>query len=264
MPEPTAYRTPDRLQARIAFHERYPSTQGDFHAWLLDHVDAAPAARVLEVGAGTGRLWAQQADRVPPGWRLTLTDLSPGMVSAAAGAALDAGLSAETLVADVTDLPFDASTFDVAFANHMLYHVTDLDRALAELRRVLAPGGTLVAATNGAAHLAGLRELAAEPTRWGFEGVRVEGAAPLTFTLEDGAAPLHRHFGNVELRQRRDVVFAEDPEVVLAYLRSMLYLPAAPPPELLERLAGWEQRVRLRLASRPLEVVRHSGFFLAS
>lgn len=258
-----AYRTPDRLRARIGFHERYPSGAGDFHDWLLAHVDAPPDAAVLEVGAGTARMWARDPGRVPPGWRLTLTDLSAGMVEAAAEAVADAGISARVLQADVTALPFEPASFDLAFANHMLYHVSDLDRAVAELRRVLAPGGALIAATNGEAHLAGLRELAAEPGRWEGAGVVAEGVAPLPFTLESGGEALARSFSHVSVHRRDDVVFADDAEVVLAYLRSMLYLPPEPSDELLAELAGWEERVRLRLAARPLEVRRSSGFFVA-
>ena len=55
------------------------------------------------------------------------------------------------------DLPFGDEAFDVVAALWMLYHVPDVDRALAEIRRVLRPGGLFVAVTNGDGHLADLR-----------------------------------------------------------------------------------------------------------
>lgn len=255
-----AYRTPDRLQARIAFHDRYAGAGEDFHRWLFSHAEVAADARVLEVGAGTSRLWNLNADRVPPGWRLTLTDVSVGMVEASVGVVADAGISATVRLADVQSLPFEDGEFDLAFANHMLYHVPDLPRAITELRRVLRPGGLLIAATNGAQHLSGLREL---PAELADDSVAVVGASSLAFTLENGGQELRRAFDTVEVLRRDDEVLADDPDVVLAYLRSMIYLPDEPSAAVAARLAAWEADVRTRMAAQPIVVQRSSGFFLA-
>lgn len=272
-----AYRTPDRLAARIEFHRRYPGAAPEFHEWLFTTVlgnGRPPAdARVLEVGAGTGKMWVTNACRVPPGWRLTATDLSAGMVAACRDSLANAGLTARTLEADVHDLPFAAGSFDLVFANHMLYHLTNRRRGLAELKRVLAPGGTLVAATNGRAHLSSLRSLVrplleeAERLNDGRapedETLGSVGAEPLGFTLEDGSEELERLFVEVETHRRDDSVRVGDPLVVLAYLRSMLYLPPNPSSRLTAVLAAWEERVRSAVSTAPLVVERSSGFFLA-
>ena len=63
-------------------------------------------------------------------------------------------------VGDVQEPPFEDASFDVVVAAWMLYHVPDLDRAVAELARVLRPGGRLVATTNAADHLQEMLELA--------------------------------------------------------------------------------------------------------
>ncbi len=254
-----AYRTPDRLKARIALYERYPSRQEDFHRWLFSHAPAVGDARVLEVGAGTSRLWSTNADRVPPGWRLTLTDISEGMVEASKRAAAEAGLTARVLRADVQDLPFGTAAFNMAFANHMLYHVPDLARGVAELRRVLAPGSTLFAATNGEQHLAGLKELAGP-----LAGVvDVQPSAPLKFTLESGAEQLGEQFDRVSVLRREEELLVDDEAVVLGYLRSLVYLPETPSAAVLKSLAEWEEGVRRRLAGGPLRVRVSSGFFMA-
>jgi ubiquinone/menaquinone biosynthesis C-methylase UbiE len=70
---------------------------------------------------------------------------------AAAGLAGDGRFSMRRMDVQALDLP-DAA-FDAVVANWMLYHVPDRPRALAEIRRVLRPGGTLFSATNGDAHV---------------------------------------------------------------------------------------------------------------
>ena len=105
----------------------------------------AYGAEVLEVGCGTGALWANVAPLLPD-LRLTLTDLSEGMLAAAERAVspLTNVAVAGVRTCDVQELPFPDRSFDVAVANHMLYHVPDPLLAAAELARVLRPGGVLL------------------------------------------------------------------------------------------------------------------------
>lgn len=55
----------------------------------------------------------------------------------------------ETRKIDITDIPFEDGSFDFAIANHMLYHVPDLDKAIGEVHRVLKPDGVFYATTTG-------------------------------------------------------------------------------------------------------------------
>jgi SAM-dependent methyltransferase len=79
-------------------------------------------------------------------------------------------------VGDAQDLPFDDGEFDCAVAAWMLYHVPDVDRAIAELARVLRPGGRLVAVTNSQGHLAEIYDLLGQER------------PPYPFSSEDGEA----------------------------------------------------------------------------
>jgi SAM-dependent methyltransferase len=103
----------------------------------------------------------------------------------------------EAIVGDAGDLPFVAGAFDCVVAAWMLYHVTDLDRALLEVRRVLRPGGRFVAATNSERTL---REL------WDL----VEFAPGYTFSAENAEWPLLRHFAVVERRDVRGTIAFPD------------------------------------------------------
>lgn len=141
-------------------------------------VRAARPTDVLEVGCGGGQLASRLAQENASA-RVVATDLSARMVELASAR----GVVAQ--VADVQQLPFADASFDVVAALWMLYHVPDLDRALTEVRRVLRPGGLLVAVTNGDQHLAGL--------------LRAAGGSPMvtSFSSENGEAALRRHFPTV-------------------------------------------------------------------
>ena len=72
----------------------------------------------------------------------------------------------EARTADVMELPFETGAFDVVLANHMLYHLPDLDQGVTELARVLDDDGVLLAATNGSHHLDGVAELSRQVLGW--------------------------------------------------------------------------------------------------
>jgi SAM-dependent methyltransferase len=153
------------------------ATAFDARTPLVAAVVAAQPRRILEVGCG----WGALADWVgrETGAEVVAVDLSPRMVELAR----EGGVEAQ--VGDVQDLPFADDEFDVAIAAWMLYHVPDLDRGIAELARVLRPGGRLVVATNSRFHLLELRELVGS------------GPSTLKFSREDGEEHLGRHFARV-------------------------------------------------------------------
>ncbi len=217
------YRDSSNLRARMGLHERFSVNRYPFHRWIFDRLSLPADASILEVGCGPGTLWARNADRVPEAWQLTLTDASPGMAAEARSTLVEAGLDAAGYAAsDACAIPFAAGRFDGVIANHMLYHVPDLDQALAEFGRVLKPGGTLFAATNGATHLAELREMvfavggvASDPT-----------TSPGRFALENGGQILARRFASVTLtRPEPGGMEITDSDAVVDYVRSWSTVP---------------------------------------
>ena len=102
---------------------------------------------VLEVGCGTGLLLRRIAAFAE---RAHGVDLSPRMLSLARAR----GLSVD--VASATDLPFPDASFDVACSFKVLPHVRDIHRALAEMARVVRPGGHLIAELYNPLSLRGL------------------------------------------------------------------------------------------------------------
>jgi SAM-dependent methyltransferase len=174
---PGQYADDRNLRARQRFWQ-HQDPYLDVVSWVLDLARLSPGMRVLDAGCGNGLYLRGLRDR-----QVTVVgcDRSLGMLQAAAHPAL--------LSADVTALPLRDGVIDVALAIHMLYHVPDRETAIRELRRVVVPGGTCIAVTNGDRHTRSLRALVERAVRQETPGWQLRPATH-AFTAENGAAQL--------------------------------------------------------------------------
>jgi ubiquinone/menaquinone biosynthesis C-methylase UbiE len=107
----------------------------------------------LEIGSGTG-YFSLNLVQLGVIERLTATDISPGMLKRLAATAEALGLEGVTTVETEAEvLPFEDESFDLVLGHAVLHHIPDLDKAFAEFRRVLRPGGMIA--------------FAGEPSRYG-------------------------------------------------------------------------------------------------
>jgi SAM-dependent methyltransferase len=110
----------------------------------LDRVGIQPGERMLELGPGPGAFTIEAARRVEPGSSLVAVDIQSGMIAIVEKRVGEAGLTnVETHVASAHDLPLEDASVDRAFLVTVLPEIPGRQRALAELRRVLKPGGVL-------------------------------------------------------------------------------------------------------------------------
>ena len=110
-------------------------------AYLIPYL--RPGLRVLDFGCGPGTISAGLARAIAPG-ELHGVDMEPSQVELARSVAEAHDVSNATFhVGDVTALPFEDDYFDVAHCHNVLMHIPDTAAALAEVKRVLKPGGIL-------------------------------------------------------------------------------------------------------------------------
>ena len=67
------YRDASNLGARIALHQRFGTDEEPLARWIFAQLDLPPGSRVLELGCGPGLPWAENGERIPDGWTITLT-----------------------------------------------------------------------------------------------------------------------------------------------------------------------------------------------
>ena len=211
------YRTASNLNARIVLHQRYSTNRYGWQRWVFDRFSLPPQGRLLELACGPGDLWLENADRIPAGWQITLSDLSPGMVQQAQQKLEPVRHAFQFEVIDAQAIAYESQSLDGVIANHMLYHVPERDRALADIRRVLKPGGRFYASTIGQGHMREIADLVAR-----FDpGLSMWGERPTdSFTLENGAPQLERWFGTVTLARYEDDLIVTEPAALVDYILS--------------------------------------------
>ena len=103
-----------------------------------------PGQRALDVAGGTGDLAKLLARRVGPTGSVVLTDINASMLSIGRDRLLDAGMSVPAVQCDAERLPFASNRFDCVTVAFGLRNMTHKESALAEMLRVLKPGGKLL------------------------------------------------------------------------------------------------------------------------
>jgi ubiquinone/menaquinone biosynthesis C-methylase UbiE len=160
-----------------------------------------PGEQVLDVGCGTGTLAMEVARRVGTAGRVTGVDPGTQQIARARSKATRRNLPIEFQIGVIEQLPFTDQTFDVVLSTLMMHHLpVSLKRqGLAEIARVLKPGGRLVIADfkrkqerQGRAarfHAGGssLQDLATMITDAGFEHLETEEMLPSRFSAFPGA-----------------------------------------------------------------------------
>ena len=100
-----------------------------------------PGQRVLDLAGGTGDLARRFAQRVGPSGVVVHTDVNGAMLGVGRDRLIDAGVVLPTVQCNAEALPFHDRSFDCVSIGFGLRNVTRKERALAEMRRVLIPGG---------------------------------------------------------------------------------------------------------------------------
>ena len=253
-----SYRTGGYLADRQQIY-RYAVNRSETMAqWLFGLIGGIDALRepIMDVGSGNGTYLLPLQHR-----RVFGLDLSPGMLRGIR----EAGFSGPLVEADAQTLPVAPACVGTAMANHMLYHVPDREAAVRELRRVVRPGGVLLAITNGTDHMTELVAIRnAAIAELAGRDVQHESAAA-RFNLDNGAAFLSPSFGSVELHHRRGELVIRAAEPVVRYLASGVGTASALPEGVgfAQMLAVAERIVRQRIAEEgELRVTTHAGAFV--
>lgn len=209
------YKDASNLQARLGLYGRFSTNKDGWSRWVFEQFDLPPESAILELGCGNAGLWVKNVQRIPEGWRITLTDISPGMLKVARHNLREVQHPFQFKCVDAASIPFSDTRFDAVIANHMLYYQLDMDKTLSEISRVLQPHGCLYASTLGQKHLHELKTLVKSiiPS--------ISRKSPSgNFSLENGGEKLSKWFRQVSIHYYEDTLIITEVDPVIAYFQS--------------------------------------------
>ncbi len=260
------YSTDKSLAVRLHTHKRYTQPRLDFMAWVVEHISWRGDETVLDVGCGDGAYVEPVCARLTGGGRLLSADLSLGMLR---------DLNAKTFVgqprllnANAISIPLPDACCDVVLANHMLYHVPQIERALAEIRRVLRQGGRLLAATNARNSMETfITEMLAAAQALGHNWGIPTSPVRTRFTLENGGAIIEPFFPAVARDIVESCLVFPQAAPAVDYIHSLRHVYAPQLPQGLEWEALIEQvarQIEAQMAEQgEYRVSKTTGVFVA-
>lgn len=207
------YAAANNLNIRISIHDKYSTNKVGFGNWIISNYKIDKGAKVLEIGCGSGDMWKNRESLISNCSKLVLSDFSESMLMTAKDN-IGKYDNIEYRVLDIQDIPYENEAFDVVIANMMLYHVTDINKGLAEVRRVLRRGGYFYCATFGE-H--GIMEYLSEI----FSDYGVENETNKNFSLQNGYEILSKFFADVEKLKYADSLAVTDMDDMTEYIYSL-------------------------------------------
>lgn len=213
------YENASNLRARISIHEMFSVNKYGWMRWYFDELNLSNKCRILELGCGDANLWKKNKDRIPKGLDITLSDFSKGMLNDAEINLGEKATDFKFQIIDAQDIPCDDCSFDVVIANHMLYHVDNIETALSEIYRVLKPGGYFYCSTVGENHMIEIRSIM---LKFKSETMDIKSSDITSrFKLENGMEKLKRWFDNIEMKKYGDNLIVTEATPIIDYIFSM-------------------------------------------
>lgn len=209
------YKTAVNLNVRIELHNRFSHNPVPWFSWLASQISMKAGGTFLEVGCGNGELWKHAGQR---DMEIHVTDISSGMVEDAAR--LLGGSGFKNLIFETEDcqnLSYKDDTFDGVIANHVLFYVKNISKALGEICRVMKQEGVFYCSTYGREHM---KEITLLVQEFDSRIILSEVALYELFGLENGQAMLERHFRSVEKVMYDDYLLVDEAEPLLDYILS--------------------------------------------
>jgi ubiquinone/menaquinone biosynthesis C-methylase UbiE len=213
------YNDSSNYNERIYLHYKFGTKKYPWPLWVFDNIKNEKNLKVLELGSGNGLLWRLNAHRIPDNWHITASDFSDGMLQ---DTKKSIGNSIDNIcyeVIDAENIPYDDNYYDIIIANHMLYHVPNKRKALAEIRRVLKRDGIFYASTMRSNYMKEMIELIKDYRAKPHDRHETN---PLiaNFSIENGKEQLKDYFNEIALKIYENSLIINEAEPFINFIYS--------------------------------------------
>lgn len=207
------YKNAKNLNVRISLHDKYSQNKQGWFPWLFEQIDFSHINKLLEVGCGNGKLWKNNKINLR-NREIFLSDSSQGMVDEVRKTL---GNDFNCMVFDCEKIPFKDNYFDAVIANHVLFYVYDINKALEEISRVLNPLGVFYCSTYGSSHMKEINDIVQK-----FDSRVIMSQTKLydVFGLENGLDILKPYFKNIKMKSYDDCLVVDKSKPIIDYIMS--------------------------------------------
>lgn len=212
------YKSDRNLNIRSNLHS-YNINKIDFDKWCFNQINFQKNARILELGCGTGKLWLKNKDNIDKSLDITLSDFSRSMIKVAKSNLKDLDYHFKYKEINAENIPYKDESFNIIIAQHMLYFVPDIEKALKEIQRVLKPNGIFYVTANSCESMIELNKLSEKfaPDL----GLDSNGYSD-RFDLEHGKLLLEKYFDKIDIEILNGRIIVNNPEPVVSYKASTI------------------------------------------
>jgi ubiquinone/menaquinone biosynthesis C-methylase UbiE len=250
------YKDDNNLSIRSNLHAKHSTNKQGFFPWLFEKYEFSKGYRILELGCGNGVQWQNRIQDLPDDSILVLSDFSKGMVKIV----WEKYSSKKNMLAqkiDIQNIPFPDGCFDVVIANHMLYHVPDLPKALSEVKRILKSGGKFYAATNGNGGMRPYLHNAFKQVNPKLNSFTKD----ISFTLQNGKEMLSQYFEDVQRCDFEDSLSITVTQDLIDWLKSTITIASYSENDLNGFYDYFES---IRQKEGAINIPKESGLFIST
>ena len=212
------YNSDKNLNLRSNLHS-YNVNKIDWDVWCFENMKFCKNDKVLELGCGNGKLWLKNKEKIETDLNITLSDFSKSMIKSAKNNLKEINMDFQYKEINAEKIPYKDETFDVIIAEHMIYFVSNIEKALEEIKRVLKPNGKVYITTNSKNTMNELNELCEKfaPN----SGLSNNGLSE-RFNLEEGEKLLKKYFNTVSLNVLEGKIILSESEPLVSYKASTI------------------------------------------
>lgn len=214
------YEDDSNFKKRQNFHNKYSTNKYGFRNWMFDKYKIFDGCKVLELGCGNGIIWDEKYNELPANVKIVLSDFSEGMCKIVKEKHKE-HKNIQIKRIDIQDIPYKDNTFDIVIANHMLYHVPNVDKAIEEVYRVLKKDGIFYASTLGTN---GFQKYLNQRFREFDSSMDYFNIENWSFTLKNGKEVLSKQFKKIEMYEYEDSIEVDDENELIEWIFSSIVM----------------------------------------
>lgn len=249
------YSNDKNLSIRSNLHSKHSTNKQGLVPWLFEKYEFSEGFNILELGCGNGYQWQNRIESLPQGCSLTLSDFSNGMVDIVKSKYSEYNNVSFQQI-DIQNIPFQVETFDVVIANHMLYHIPDLSKALSEVKRVLKTDGKFYSTTNGNGGMRPFLHNALKHLNPDTKSFTQE----LSFTLQNGYEILRYYFSHIKRIDFEDSLSITETQDLVDWMKSTISIASYSEQDI-EGLFDYFEEIRKRDGA--INIQKECGLFIS-